>query len=200
MFLVKTRFIIILLRLGYAWEVGAQTIDFNKLPAAVQHTVTQRKGSDKIKSIEFEARNGIAGYVVEFARRGFNPRLIVAPDGSVIEDHRVHVPSPKDENGLNWDLPEPAAKRVGLNAVPAAVRDRISRAARGRAVAEIKSKPHGDQQVFVVEFKQRGRNERVYILENGSLLAEQSKSSGNNRTALSGLGAPPQAQTGGTQK
>ena len=159
--------------LGCLIPAFGQRFNVDQLPAPVQKTISQRKGPDRVKSVEFQARNGISAYVVEFARRGFNPKLVVAPDGTVIEDHRVRVPMANEAENLKWDLPEPGAAAVKLREVPAAVRNRITRESRGRAVERIKTKPYGEQKLFVVEFKQPGRNERVYILDNGSLLAQQ---------------------------
>src|SRR5437762_12107553 len=153
---MKRWVIILVIVLESGFQSMAQRFGFDQLPAAVQKTVSERKGPDRIKAIEFEARNGISAYVVEFARRGFNPKLVVAPDGSIIEDHRLHVPTAKDEQDIKWDMPEIGAKLARLSQLPAPVRNRIARERQGRSVGRIKAKPYGEQTVFVVEFKQSG--------------------------------------------
>jgi hypothetical protein len=114
----------------------------------------------------------------------------------VIEDHRVRVMSPKNEATWKWDLPEVNAKAIALRETPNAVQKRIAQESRGRGIARIRVKDRGDQRIYAVEFKQKGRNERLYILENGSLLSEQTASAQTNRTATPGQGAPARAQTG----
>jgi hypothetical protein len=174
--------------------VKAQWLDFQQLPAPVQATISARKGPDRIKRIQFENRNGISAYEVELDRRGFNPKLVVAPDGSLIEDQRAHVPLPKDASTLKWDLPELGVQKVAWRDLPLAVRKRIDRESRGRPVARIKSKENGEQLIFVAEYRQKGANERVFVAGDGSLLVEQVAKNNAPAASTPAAGGPPGAQ------
>jgi hypothetical protein len=188
---------LIIVFVGFVGTIGvkAQWLEFQQLPAPVQATISARKGPDRIKRIQFENRNGISAYEVELDRRGFNPKLVVAPDGSLIEDHRAHVPIPKDASNLKWDLPELGVKKVAWRDLPLAVRKRIDRESHGRPVGRIKSKQDGDQIIFVAEYRQKGANERVFIGEDGSLLVEQVAKNNNAPAALTpAMGGPPGGQ------
>src|SRR5688572_12070188 len=70
-----------------AW--AAEKITEAQLPAAVQKTLNQQKGTDTVKDIEKETRNGQTVYEVELNRRGLNPKLVIAEDGSVVRDARA---------------------------------------------------------------------------------------------------------------
>jgi hypothetical protein len=67
---------------------GAERISFNQLTPAAQATVRQEIGNQPIINITREYTYGDPSYRVEVERKGVNPTLWVASDGSIIKESR----------------------------------------------------------------------------------------------------------------
>jgi hypothetical protein len=72
---------------------GAQPIAFNQMPPAAQATVRNEIGNQPINRITQESKYGQTAYRVEVERKGPNPSLWVATDGSIIKESRRLVGS-----------------------------------------------------------------------------------------------------------
>ncbi|MBC7979928.1 MAG: PepSY-like domain-containing protein [Armatimonadetes bacterium] len=156
-----------------AVSASAEKVAFNQLPTLAQNTINQRKGPDAIKDIELKTRNGVTAYEVEFDRLGFNPKLVVAADGSVIEDHRTRGEMATDNRTLKWDLPNWHRTTLTTNDLPPRVQQTIRNESRGRKVVDIdREKWHG-QPVIEVEFQQKGRNAHIYVADNGAIVKDE---------------------------
>jgi uncharacterized membrane protein YkoI len=162
-----------------AW--AAEKVTEAQLPAAVQKTLTQQKGTDTVKEIEKTTRNGQTIYEVELSRRGLNPKLVIAEDGSVVRDVRADRPDP--DTGVNIVNRIPTMR---IADVPAAVRTTIEKQSMGRKVADIDRETWDGKTVYEVEFEQTGRNAQVHIGEDGTIV-KQERTATTPTTGLKGI-------------
>jgi len=154
----------------------ADKITESQLPPAVQRTLNQQKGSDAVKDIERETRNGQAVYEVEFNRTGLNPKLVIAEDGSIVRDARDRNAT-RNDTRVN-DSTRSTSTRVAtmrVEDVPPAVRKTIEQHAAGRKVADIDRETWNSRPVFEVEYDQTGRNEQIYVAEDGTIVKQEGK-------------------------
>lgn len=165
---MKKNFTIIAL-LSVAFALWADKVTETQLPPAVQRTLNQHKGTDAIKDIQRETRNGRTVYEVEFSRTGLNPKLVIAEDGSVVRDARdtTRVSEPVAA------FPRVATMRI--EEVPPAVRKTIEQHAAGRRVADIDRETWEGQAVFEVEYDQTGRNQQIFVAEDGTIVKQEGK-------------------------
>ncbi|HKQ38498.1 MAG TPA: PepSY-like domain-containing protein [Verrucomicrobiae bacterium] len=187
---MKKNFAIIVMLGACAFIAWAEKITETQLPPAVQRTLSQHKGSDAIKDIEKETRNGRTVYEVEFSRTGLNPKLVIAEDGSIVRDARER--NDRNANTVRRDsetrVNEPRASRIAtmrVDDVPAAVRKTIEEHAAGRKVADIDRETWNGKPVFEVEYDQTGRNEQIFVSEDGTIVKQE----GKVRTPESAAGA-----------
>lgn len=167
---------IIAILTAFGISAFAEKITETQLPAAVQRTLNQQKGTDTVKDIEKETRNGQTVYEVELNRRGLNPKIVIAEDGSLVRDARAN-----DTPGAG-----PAWARVPtmrLEDVPPAVRKTIEQQAAGRKVADIDRETWDGKTVFEVEFAQTGRNEQIHVSEDGRIVKHEGKEPARTTTA-----------------
>src|SRR4026207_105097 len=85
---MKKNLSIIVMATAFGVTALAEKITDTQLPPAVQRTLQQQKGTDTIKDIERETRNGRTVYEVELNRTGLNPKIVIAEDGSLVRDAR----------------------------------------------------------------------------------------------------------------
>ena len=154
-----------------AW---AEKVTESQLPAAVQQTLRQHKGTDTVKEIEKETRNGQVVYEVELSRQGLNPKLQIAEDGSLVRDARATTGTVdrRDDGRVNAP-PGAVTARVPtmkVEDVPATVRSTIQQHAAGRKIADIDKETWQGKTVYEVEFDQTGRNEQIHIAEDGTVV------------------------------
>lgn len=149
------------------YPLNADHIKFELLPTAVQQTINRSKGNDTLGEIDRETRDGKTVYEVEFPRDGANPKLVIAENGTIVEDQRAsRGTTAASQPGIALgDLPEP-------------VRRTIHEESRGRTIADIDLETWDGQQVYgqqvyEVEFEQPGRNAQIHVLQNGSLVRDE---------------------------
>jgi len=141
---------------------------FAALPPAVQHTVRAETGGAEIDDIIRDTLEDQTVYRIYFINYGAFPPLYVAPDGSILsEDLTVAMGATQDRFGvlvgstvaltLN-DLPLKAVKTIQAQAPDAEI-DTISRQARG------------DQQVYLITFKNK-RHGEIVVSSEGVLLED----------------------------
>jgi len=62
-------------------------IKYNNLPTAVQKTVRMHAGTAKVADVDKKTKDGRTVYTIEFAEPGKNPKICVAEDGTIVEEH-----------------------------------------------------------------------------------------------------------------
>jgi len=179
---MKKNFAIIVMVSALGAAAWADKVTETQLPPAVQRTLNQHKGSDAIKDIERETKNGRTVYEVEFNRTGLNPKLVIAEDGTVVRDARE--PNDRSANATRRDSdtrvnePSAGAPRIAtmrVDDVPPAVRKTIEQHAAGRKVADIDRETWNGKPVFEVEYDQSGRNEQIFVAEDGTIVKQEGK-------------------------
>ena len=170
---------IIAIMAAFGFTAFADKVTETQLPPAVLRTLTQEKGTDTVKDIEKETRNGQTVYEVELNRRGLNPKLVIAEDGSLVRDARERAETVTNPPGaVSARIPT-----MRLEEVPAPVRKTIEQHAAGRKVADIDRETWDGKTVYEVEFAQTGRNEQIHVGEDGTLLKHEGKTPAARSTA-----------------
>jgi len=178
---------IIVLVTAFGLNALAEKITEAQLPPAVQRTLNQQKGTDTVKDIERETRNGQTVYEVELSRTGLNPKLVIGEDGTLVRDARGRATTAdrNPDTRVN-EVPGTVSTRIStmqLEDMPAPVRKTIEQHAAGRKVADIDRETWDGKTVYEVEFAQTGRNEQIHVAENGTLLKQEGKAPGAPATA-----------------
>ena len=170
---MKKNLSIIVMATAFGVTALAEKITDTQLPPAVQRTLQQQKGTDTIKDIERETRNGRTVYEVELNRTGLNPKIVIAEDGSLVRDARASAPDAR----VNTVPGEVAARTptMRMEEMPAAVRQTIEQHAAGRKVADIDRETWNGKPVYEVEFAQTGRNEQIFVAEDGTIVKQEGK-------------------------
>jgi uncharacterized membrane protein YkoI len=166
-----------------AWTllaVADEKVDYTQLPQPVQNTVNASKGTDTIKDIERQVKDGKTVYEVEFERTGFNPKMWIAEDGSVVRDSRTKSSTEAvSETSPRTDVAATRTATFKLNEVPASVQKTVQEHAAGRKVVDIDKETWNNRTVYEVEFAQSGRNAQLYVAEDGTIVkAEEPKKQG----------------------
>jgi uncharacterized membrane protein YkoI len=117
-----------------------------------------RVHGEAAKDVERENKDGKVIYDVEFRRSGINKHIKFNEDGSL-----VSTP----------DLGRITASSPSLEKLPASVQKTVEQQRAGRSVADIDEENWDGKSVYEVEFKEQGRNSRIYIASDGSLLGEK---------------------------
>ena len=173
---MKKNFAIIVMLSAFGVAAWADKVTETQLPPAVQRTLSEHKGSDAIKDIERETKNGRTVYEVEFNRTGLNPKLVIAEDGTVVRDARE--PNDRSANATRVNEPTAGAPRIAtmrIDDMPPAVRKTIEQHAAGRKVADIDRETWNGKPVFEVEYDQTGRNEQIFVAEDGTIVKQEGK-------------------------
>jgi uncharacterized membrane protein YkoI len=174
---MKTKSLLILSALFAAWSVqAAERVDTSKLPAPVKSAINASGANESVKEVTIHEVDGRTVYDVELERNNApNPRLRIAADGTVLRDSRQSVIDAANA-GLYWEYPAPAyVPRLILGDLPASAQRTIKQEASGREIAEITSDLVDGRPAYRVEFRERGRNPRLFVAENGTLLRPSEK-------------------------
>ena len=129
------------------------------LPPAVQNTIRNYAPGAKIDDIDKERRSGRTIYEITFADPGRNPKLHVAEDGTIVrtisEKAGAQTPGQK------------------FQALPPAVQNSIRRYAPPHAeIADIDEETRSGRTVYEVQFKAPGKNPKMHIASDGTLLSD----------------------------
>lgn len=157
---------------GGVVAASAQEIEQSQLPAPVVKALGDVKGPDLVGKIERQVKDGKTIYEVQFARRGVNPRVWIAEDGTVIRDtRRVEVAIPPIGEGVpDYVAPLNRTRTLQLTDVPVPVQKAIREHAAGRDVADIDRETWKGHVVYEVEFAQTGRNALIHIADDGTIV------------------------------
>ena len=145
---------------------AAEKVKLTDVPEPVQKTILAERGSTaQVKgiTIERETKKGQTVYEVEFKEPGKNPKLLIGADGAVIKDN--HASSGTEHNVLGL-----GSKKVDLSQVPAAVQTTIRSHGGNAEIARITHETKDGRMVYLVEFKEPGKNPKLWIAEDGSIV------------------------------
>lgn len=146
-------------------------ITFSELPAAVQKTVKEQQAGRDIAKIEKEMRDGKTVYNVELKDKGANSHLYVASDGSMVvnSESRNLGQRVREKVGLDRDR---EASTMTLEQTPAAVQKTIRDHCDVGTLKPIKRELRNGRTQYDVEFEKDGKNLRMTIGEDGTVLKD----------------------------
>lgn len=160
-----------------------EKVESSQLPEAVLKSLNAAKGADAVKDIEKQTKDGKTVYEVEFTRPGFNPKLWIAEDGSIIRDNRkAAVDQPTTGSDPITTRPYvpllPRTATLKTSDTPQAVQNTIQQHAAGRKVVDIDKETWNNRTVYEVEFEQAGRNAQLHVAEDGAIVKSESPRAG----------------------
>jgi len=160
-----------------------EKVESSQLPEAVLKSLNAAKGTDVVKDIEKQTKDGKTVYEVEFTRSGFNPKLWIAEDGSIVRDNRksaIDQPTVGSEpiTTRRYVPLLPRTATLQLSDTPQAVQNAIQQHAAGRKVVDIDKETWSNKTVYEVEFEQAGRNAQIHVAEDGTIVKSESAGEG----------------------
>src|SRR5262245_21670820 len=159
---------------GLSLSALADKVNYGQLPQAVQKTLSASRGTDQVKNIERQTKDGKTVYEVEFDRPGLNTRVLIAENGSIIQDTRKPAAEgdrlPRTEPGFLPPLTR--VPSLQISDVPEPVRKTVEQQAAGRSVADIDREMWNGKTVYEVEFDQAGRNAQIHVAEDGTIVRD----------------------------
>lgn len=192
--------------------MAGQKVEQSQLPAEVRQTLEQHASAANVEEVTMRTDAGRTVYEAKLA--GSEARLVIAADGSVIEQPSVdanttsavssatYAPSVATGSTTVTGTATPAANqvavtqdeelmadtesRLALEEVPQAVRETIEREANGREIADIDREMHEDRAIFEVEFREQGINQQIHVEEDGTLVRDDGAIRRTVRNLLSG--------------
>lgn len=155
--------------------IAVEGVDLSLLPPAVKNRLDQTAGGAAVKEIRVRSEDGRNVYDIELERpQAPNPKLRIASDGTLMRDSRD-----APESGVGAGYPEyygtPVAVSLQVEDLPASAQQTIRKESKGREVVSIRSDAIDGRAGYIVEFRERGRNTRLYIAEDGTVLRPQEK-------------------------
>ena len=149
--------------------MGTQLAD---TPPPVQAAIKREAGMREIADIDKETRSGKTVYEVEIKQPDRNYEIHVAEDGTILADSR----NPVQGQGTAPDQIDREAGRgankLMLSDVPPAVQSAIKSAGDPATLKPIQRKVKDGRTIYEVELQKDGRNTRMEIAEDGTVLKD----------------------------
>lgn len=140
---------------------------FNELPRSVQDTVRAHIGNSRLIDIDRESWNGKPVYEVEFLRNGRQEQLLVAHDGTLVQEPNDQIISRAPAS------PRPESRKLTMNQLPIDVQNTI-RAHAGRSqIEDIDMRTDGGENVYQAAYKRNGVHTELLVAQDGTVLSVQ---------------------------
>ena len=161
--------------------VGAEKVKLTDTPEAVQKTIVAERGtSAEVKGITIDrkSKDGAIVYDVEFKEPGKNPKLRISADGTVIKDNRSELNRSESTTSrdkgtfLGLGL---GAKKVELTDLPLAAQTTVREQSHGAEIDKIHQETKDGKTVYMVEFKEPGKNPKIWVNADGSIMKTNDK-------------------------
>ncbi len=139
-------------------------VKYAELPPAVQTVLNAKDGVGQIALIHKKQIKGQTVYEIEFKEPGKNPKIWVAEDGSLVK--------------MNEKMLKEGGEAILFNSLPPAVRQTINTERGTEADVEkvkVKKETEDGRAVYKVEFEEKGKNTKLSISEDGSVLKDSRK-------------------------
>jgi len=142
----------------------------SEAPAAVQAAVKRVVSNAEIEDVDRETKNGQVVYDVEVKQEGLNRHLKIAENGTLLAD-----------SNQRESLGERVRERVGINRgastltldqAPASVQKTIRENCDVGTLKPIKRETRNGRVQYDVEFEKEGKNLRLIVAEDGTILKE----------------------------
>ena len=162
---------------GAALVFAAEKVDTSQLPPAVQKALEASAAGDPVKQITVRNVRGRTVYDIELERKNApNPRLRIAADGEMLRDTSRPLSTPETPFASDYGYgAAPVVPTLRLDELPAAAQETLKKEAAGREIAKITRDTVNGHSAYAAEFKEAGRNPRVYVAGDGTLLRPTEK-------------------------
>lgn len=150
---------------GCNQSIKTASNDFNSLPPAVQKTVRAQAPNAEIAGVSEKTENGSKVYEVELRQDGSNPKIVVAPDGTL-----VSTDLPKPAGAVQRLLTPTGAVGTPFSALPEAAQKAIQAHAPNAQIAGITRHEENGRVIYEVSFKDSGTNPSLKIAEDGTVV------------------------------
>ena len=162
-----------------AWAVqAAERLDTSQLPSLVRKALETSAANEPVKEVTIRNVGGRTVYDVELEREhALDARLRIAADGTVLHDSRKPALDSTEPNIAAYsDFGAPVyIPKLRLEELPPAAQQTIKKEAAGREIAGITSDTIEGRTAYKVDLRERGRNPRLYVGEDGALLRPAEK-------------------------
>jgi uncharacterized membrane protein YkoI len=154
-------------RLGY---VGTQ---LSETPKAVQDTVKRVAADAEIADVDRETKDGKTVYDVEIRKEGRNRHLQIAESGALLDDSETRGTRVRgtDDSGFGRILGADGTT-VSFEQLPAAVQRTVKASGDVASLKPIRREMKDGKAQYHVELEKDGKNTRLTIGEDGSLLKD----------------------------
>lgn len=146
-------------------DVKVASESFNDMPRAVQKTVRAQAPEAEIETVKRTRRDGAEVYEVEFRQAGERARVVVAPDGTLVQTDLA-----EKAGSLSRALTPTGATGTPLSALPLEVQKTVQSQAGSSPIQSISRNEVRGRVVYEVEFADRGRNPTLRVAEDGTLV------------------------------
>jgi uncharacterized membrane protein YkoI len=138
---------------------SARNLKFTELPAAVQKTVREQEPTAAISDIDKRTKDGQVVYEISFKEKGVNPKITVAADGTLIKGESKGVAVEKG-----------SATNLRFEELPIAVRKSVRERVPEARIADIDKSTRDGRIVYDISFEEPGKNPKMRVSEDGTVL------------------------------
>lgn len=171
---MKKQSVILLLSLGLVagcnQSIEKASENFNTLPAPVQKTVRAQAPNAEIASVSHTRNNGQDAYEVTFREEGKSPKIVVAPDGTLLQTELARQPG-----AVEKALTPTGATGTPFSALPEKVQRTIQAHAPATAISGVSRHEKDGRVIYEVEFSDKGKNPTIRVAEDGTLVQDLAK-------------------------
>jgi len=150
---------------GCSQGVQQTSAEFNKLPAAVQKTVKSHAPQAEIASVNETKRDGMTVYEIAFTDEGKNPKIVVAPDGTILRNDALGA-----AGSASIEVKGSATAKSQLSALPEPVRKTVQKQVGSAEIASVNKKDDNGRVIYEIEFKDAGKNPTMRVAADGTIV------------------------------
>lgn len=158
--------------------LGAEKVKLTDTPEAVQKTIIAERGtSAEVKGITIDrkSKDGQIVYDVEFKEPGKNPKLRLSADGTVIKANRPGTETTSSSSSDKGTFLGLGAKKLELTELPLAAQTTIREQSHGAEIDKIRQETKDGKTVYMVEFKEPGKNPKIWVNADGTIMKTNDK-------------------------
>jgi uncharacterized membrane protein YkoI len=144
--------------------------DFNSLPRQVQKAVRAQAPDAEVTSVSHRTDNGREVYDIQLKHGDQTSKMIVAADGTVFSTDMTKAPGT-----LEKMLTPTGATGTKFSALPVKVQKTIKSNAPEADIADISRTEENGRVIYVVEFRDKGKNPTIRVAEDGTLVQDLQK-------------------------
>ncbi len=147
----------------------------SEAPKQVQDTVKGLVGEAPIADVDVKTKDGKVVYDVEIQQEGLNRHLQIADNGALLNDSKSGGAIERIRERVRETVTDRDARTMKLEETPAAVQATIKANGEVANLKSIKQEVKDGSVNYAVEFERDGKNTRLKIGQDGSVLEDNRK-------------------------